>query len=89
MARLTRLSGEDLHGQLFDRGFRGYDSYQVDHLVTQCRDGLYRRDREWVALIHERDVLRQENGSLRTRLGLFDANEHTRIVEDQAATIST
>jgi len=87
MARLTRLSGEDLHGQLFDRSFRGYDCGQVDHTIAQCRDELYRRDRDWAALIHERDVLRQENGSLRTKLGLLDANEQARIVEDQAVSI--
>jgi DivIVA domain-containing protein len=47
MARLTRLSGEDLRGQLFDRSFRGYDCGQVDHLVERCRDEFYRRDQEW------------------------------------------
>jgi DivIVA domain-containing protein len=87
MARLTHLSGEDLHGQLFDRGFRGYDCGQVDHLVSQCRDELYRRDREWEALIHERDSLRQESGSLRTKLGMLDANQQAQIVQDQAVTI--
>jgi DivIVA domain-containing protein len=87
MARLTRLSGEDLHGHLFDRSFRGYDCDQVDNLTTRCRDEFYRRDREWGALIHERDMLRQENGSLRTKLGLLDANEQGRIVEDQAVSI--
>jgi len=87
MARLTRLSGEDLHGQLFDRSFRGYDCGQVDHLVERCRDEFYRRDRDWGALIHERDMLRQENGSLRTKLGMLDANEQARIVEDQAVSI--
>jgi DivIVA domain-containing protein len=87
MARLTRLSGEDLHGQLFDRSFRGYDCGQVDHLMAQCRDELYRRDREWEALIHERDALQQETGSLRTKLGMLDANEQAQIVQDQAVTI--
>jgi DivIVA domain-containing protein len=87
MARLTRLSGEDLHGQLFDRSFRGYDCGQVDHLMERCRGEFYRRDREWGALIHERDALRQENGSLRTKLGMLDANEQARIVEDQAVSI--
>jgi len=87
MARLTRLSGEDLHGQLFDRSFRGYDCGQVEHLVTQCRDELYRRDLEWGALIQERDVLQQENGSLRTKLGMLDANEQAQIVQDQAVSI--
>jgi DivIVA domain-containing protein len=87
MARLTRLSGEDLHGQLFDKTFRGYDIAQVDGLIGRAREELYRRDREWASVAHEKGVLQQENASLRTKLGLIDTQEQGQIVSAQAVDI--
>ena len=79
----TPLTQRELHGQSFERSWRGYDAAQVDTFLARVRATMQRLQDEEVQLVDRAANLEQENNSLRIRLGHLDTAAQAQIVSDQ------